>query len=143
MRPFKLDERLLMGIQKIDQQHNQFVDLLNRMVVSLHHPYAEEEMEHLIIELSDFARHHFDTEEELLRDINFPKIRDHSIAHIRFDNKVKIFSDSLLVQNTNFDQFVLFNFKWLEDHIKSFDTDYYRYVTKHNLLDDLKTKFAL
>ena len=143
MQPFKLDERLLMGIQKIDEQHNQFIDLLNRMVVSMHHPYAEEEMEQLIVKLSDFARHHFDTEENLLRDIKFPSLRDHAIAHIRFVDKVGIFSDGLLTQHTNMDQFVLFTFKWLEDHIKSFDTNYYQYVTKHNLLEELKNKFSL
>jgi hemerythrin len=141
MSAFKLSEELILGIQKIDDQHKRFVDMLNRMTIALHHPYPEEEMEHLIPKLSDFSRHHFDTEEGLLREINFPQIRDHSIAHTRFVNKVQIFSDGLLIQHTNMDQFVLFTFKWLQNHIKSFDTDYYRYLTKHNLLERIKAKF--
>ena len=69
------------NVEKIDDQHQNMLELVNNLHSSVEARIDKKELEALLIELVDFTRLHFSTEEQLMKDYNFPELERHHQEH--------------------------------------------------------------
>jgi hemerythrin len=83
--------------------------------------------------LYDYAEHHFSMEEFYMKELEYPGIEEHIIAHNRFRSEL---DDMLQMQHTHDEAFrqVLAEFlrNWLTGHIFGIDKDLEEFVLKSN-----------
>jgi hemerythrin len=85
---FTDNERL--NIQEIDNQHERFTEILNEMYNNLGKERKSTQT-YLLDELHRIVKLHFETEERLMKEYNFPQFFSHKMEHDRFLNKLSQF----------------------------------------------------
>lgn len=68
---------------EIDQQHQQLINIANRLVNLSQNGANEKELMHQLDELLDYIRYHFDSEENLLTKFGYPEVLLHAQEHQR------------------------------------------------------------
>jgi hemerythrin len=125
-----LKKVLWTNIPEIDKQHAQFIMLLEKLEGILKRKYSRDEIEEIVIAISEYARKHFDTEEKYFKKYNYPKSTEHEIEHIKLIEKVNILYDGLLYGNTEPKELLFFLLNWFDDHLKKSDKEYSDYFNK-------------
>ena len=87
---FTEDEKV--NIQKIDEQHERFTEILNEMYNNLGKD-RKTAQNYLLSELERIVKLHFETEEGLMKEYNFPHFFSHKMEHDRFLNKLTQFKE--------------------------------------------------
>jgi hemerythrin-like metal-binding protein len=77
---FELPNDLLIGHMLIDDDHAKLVRLINETGAALQEKQYQESTR-LIMEFIDGMKHHFDTEEAILLETEFPWIDEHIASH--------------------------------------------------------------
>jgi len=77
---FELPNDLLTGHMMIDDDHAKLVRLINDTEKALYNKQYDESTR-LIMEFIDGMKHHFDTEEAILQEANFPWLEEHIASH--------------------------------------------------------------
>lgn len=88
---------LKLGIKKIDQQHRSFFEQRDKFVRSCTELLAKEgdsaatrdEIEELFYFLTDYFKTHFEDEEQLLQEKNYPYYEQHQQRHKKFIEEVQ------------------------------------------------------
>ncbi len=70
--------RYLLGIDRMDETHREFVDLVNRLAVAPKTEFAT-----LFMELQAHTQAHFDQENAWMASYGFPALREHQDDHLR------------------------------------------------------------
>lgn len=111
--------------QGLDDQHKALFEMINTFFLQ------EDELLAISIlsDLSDYMELHFETEENLLKQINYPKYAEHIKQHDALRKKFQL----LLTQLDNYDaekhhKIASFLYKWLASHILKDDMDYKDYA---------------
>ncbi len=137
--PFmKWDERFVIGIKEVDEQHKKLVDLINELYDAVKNPEKSMEViDRVLKELIDYAHYHFSTEEKLMEQYNYPELEMHKKQHNAFKNKVQKFleeRESSPDQKRNLTLEVMKFLKdWLILHIMGVDKKFGPYIiTKMN-----------
>jgi hemerythrin len=79
------------GVSKIDEQHQEFVSLLNELHDSVQREKAGEVISHVLTELQRYVIDHFKTEESWMKLYNFPDIASHKREHLEASQRVSFF----------------------------------------------------
>jgi len=109
------------GNDLMDSHHKQLFYVINEFFKCTKH----EKMLLIFGQLLDYIELHFNVEERMLQEINFPKFDDHVKKHNQLLNKVKILQTKLNNKENNIHQKIaLFLYKWLADHILKSDMEY-------------------
>lgn len=122
------------GVDAIDGQHQHFFTLINTLHAAFHRGEGESELRQTIEELADYAAFHFQSEENLLREIKFPLILNHEDEHARLTAKIQEFRDKL--SSGNFAITVpLMDFmkQWLSGHILGSDKKYAAFIAENHI----------
>lgn len=91
MGDFIWQDRLLIGNQKVDQQHRQLFDLANQLAGSkTHHDLSEN-----IMRLYRHVREHFQAEESVMKDHAYPNYGQHVATHNLMLDKLIEVSDKI------------------------------------------------
>jgi hemerythrin len=78
------DDRLLTGNSTIDGQHQELFRRVNLLIEACHRGEAKEAINEAIGFLEIHIVEHFEAEEKLLRDYNFPDYEEHAKEHSEF-----------------------------------------------------------
>lgn len=122
------------GFELIDEQHKIFVNLLNE----LHEAQTQGTSQHVIKEslakFVDYTHYHFNTEETLFRQYNYPQIEEHLEEHSYFIDKVRLFQlnsqkNDLLISLKTLD----FLKEWTINHILGTDQQFSDFVRSQEL----------
>jgi len=125
------DNKYITGIELIDNQHKQLVDLTNKLYTSCLSGEKEinDIFKNAMSRIVEYVIHHFATELELLKKINFPQYHDHKVKH---DTLIK---EILSAANDYKEgkQFVPNHFvrtlkDWILSHVAVYDKEYALYV---------------
>ncbi len=84
----KFDESLLTGIQDIDIQHKLFFDAINGLE-GLEEKQNADDLWFVVSNIEEYARSHFQTEEEYMRKFMYPDTDEHLDQHREFLGKYK------------------------------------------------------
>jgi hemerythrin len=78
----------LCGVEIIDQQHKEFVDLVNQYNHQLREGMGRHNITNLFVNLAEYSSIHFNTEEELMDSYNYPDQEAHKERHLFFKRTI-------------------------------------------------------
>jgi len=75
----------LLGIKKIDEQHKNLFEIMNKIYFIINEKKDLTEIEYLLLKLEDYAKEHFSLEEKYFEEFDF-ELKEH---HIKFHREFK------------------------------------------------------
>jgi len=143
----KWDEYYKTGIEKIDAQHQKLFELITR-VEQLKSPENKGDNDALIeilVKLNLYAIYHFETEENMLEENQYPASIDHKVEHRAFIEYIEIFSRNSLQQKkeATIESLSVFLKKWITNHIVTSDFDYKDYYKSEIESGSINSKMAV
>ncbi len=134
MDTFAWDKNFVTGIDSIDDQHHQLVDLFNQLNISLFSTHANREK--IIAEaferVVDYTHYHFRDEEQLMMQagVDARHIQTHKALHEQFVDQVKSLWSQRQIISDNPEIFVGFLTAWLGMHILGVDQSLVRQIRR-------------
>jgi hemerythrin len=131
---FSWKEDYSVNIKEIDDQHKKIIEMLNVLYIAFMKKEHQEKLEKIIVELGNYAVYHFATEEKYFREFKFSGKMEHINEHVRFREKVSLFSEEFQ-RNNSVLTFSVINFlkDWLNKHILIDDKKYMKCFSENGL----------
>lgn len=76
------------GHKEIDEQHQKLFEILNDLNDARENGNGQNMLESIFKRLVDYTVYHFSMEENIMNEINYPKVEEHSNAHEEFISKI-------------------------------------------------------
>jgi hemerythrin len=126
METIQWSEKFSVGVEVLDQQHQQIIQVLNRLLST---PEAidtrSETISDTLLAMTRYAQEHFKTEENLMKAYGYPGLEEHRQEHIAYRKKALDFSTATTLGVESVPQIlVTYLFKWWTDHILDEDMKY-------------------
>jgi hemerythrin-like metal-binding protein len=120
---FRWDARFETGIEDIDVQHRQLVDILNRLIEAAGGRVATAALRKGLEALLRYAKHHFECEERLMHEagIEGERAEGHEAAHREFEEFVRASLDQFDRGQLQAEAILDFGVRWLTLHILGTD----------------------
>lgn len=81
MALFEWDQQYSVGIVKIDEQHRRLVDMINELHDAIISAVGEPAVKSILDKLLDYTAYHFESEESLLKEFEYPDMERHKKDH--------------------------------------------------------------
>ena len=121
------DASLETGQTLIDAEHRILVFLFRKLDVAVKTGQSQTTISHIINEVKRFVEFHFVSEENLMRETNYPQLLAHQSQHADLLVELGLLA-SKVVRHLEFPEDLLFFLNnWLLEHIASHD----RHVARH------------
>lgn len=134
MALFKWDDSIIFNIEKIDQQHQQFIKAITRLEKAMLKGESKSVMRDIFGELTVFLTDHFQAEEKIFALITYPDAESHKEEHRGFIQKVNKFKDDFEDEKIGLAVEIMnFMSDWVENHIKYADRKYADLIVKQQL----------
>lgn len=140
------DDKYLIGVKDIDEQHKKIVKVICAFKNSFSDSSVDNvnEMGKIIVFLVKYANYHFQAEEALMERIDYPDLEHHKQVHSELTDELKeVLMKLKTKQSYTPIEFYYFLMKWLTDHIEEDDNkigeyykDYRKHLKKNVILDD-------
>jgi len=123
-----------LNIKEIDDQHEYFVGILDKLYEAIIHNSPREELGQLLKMLTGYAVDHFNTEEKYFAEFNYEGTAEHKIKHQELKDKVLDFQKKF-EENSGDISVDLIDFleDWLVDHLLNLDQKYVECFHQHGL----------
>lgn len=119
------------GIEEIDRQHREYLELLNEYYEVASHSTSATVGNDLAIRLKSYITKHFDYEVSLIKNSGYAEIDQQLIQHEYFQSRVSELEKALAQGNTeSLNSLLLFLRDWFLNHILECDMKYVPYVTR-------------
>ena len=119
---FVWSDGLSVGIQEIDEQHKELVNLLNQLHRAVGEKLGAAAARTVLDELVEYTQAHFMLEESLMRASNYPDFAAHHKSHEGLMSQVRELQDALDVGEAEIGSDLLKFLKgWLVGHINESD----------------------
>jgi hemerythrin-like metal-binding protein len=82
------NDTLLIGVETIDRQHRQLVDILNRLHDALQHGVQPRDITRALSDVKGYTQYHFSAEERLMQESAYPELEAHIQLHRAFQTKL-------------------------------------------------------
>lgn len=118
------------GHKIVDFDHMTLVNITNELFLRVDHGFCDEEIAQTISLLVDYVERHFEREEGLFLNSDYPNAQKHLAMHHDITKTVK---DIATIYKTNPDAINIhevldFLKKWLTNHIMKADVGYIKYL---------------
>ncbi len=135
MALFTWDSRLKTNITVCDEQHQKLISILNDLHEAMRIKKDKELIGKTLTELIDYTIYHFQTEEKLLEEHQFPYLNNHRAEHLNLTNEVKDLKKRYDSGETVLTTEVLSFLKnWVNDHIIGMDKNYTTFLHNKGVL---------
>ncbi len=127
MALFEWDDKYSVGVEEMDEHHKKLMDIINRLHDAMKEGKAQDEMENIIKEMKEYTDYHFEAEEELLEEHDYPerKLGEQEEQHKKYVNKIseymKDYEEDKLTLSMDISNFLK---DWLSNHILEVDMKY-------------------
>lgn len=115
------------GIQEIDDQHKQLIEIISSIERAIKHERGWREIVYGIVDLKIFARRHFEIEEALMRMYGYGEAAKHTEEHQYFFTRLAEI-ESKSIYDLAERELLKFLRDWLKDHILGEDRGYAEYI---------------
>lgn len=117
------------GIDSIDQQHKKLINLINQLQAALVYSTGIEFEREALDELVDYTKTHFEYEEGMLEQNDYPDFEAHKAQHAKMIAKV----EAVLIEyekepDTAMQNAVNYLQDWLINHINGTDKEYSSFI---------------
>ncbi len=116
---FVWDEKYSVNDEEIDQQHKSLFAMGNEI-----HFASLKEKKGLVLQLYKYTLEHFDKEEEHMKKMDFPLLREHTALHGDLISTLNDITADGLQTKREADAFEKFVYRWLSRHIQTEDRKY-------------------
>ena len=117
------------GIEELDEQHKQLVDLLNSLIQSINRGEHDEAVKQALRGMVDYVSYHFAAEEDLMNKVDYPDFESHRKQHNAFVVKITNYLKRMQSgQELSAFELVSFLKTWLLRHIAGSDRNIARYI---------------
>ena len=131
---FEWKEKYVLGIEEIDNQHRNLVDLINRLFAAMQSGAGKDILDETLTGLVDYTRRHFMTEEILMGNYDYPELDEHIVEHHKFTEEISKFQQDYQSGNTGISiQLISYLRNWLDEHICETDHKYGDYLREKGL----------
>jgi hemerythrin len=130
MSPIQWSPSLAVGVPEIDAQHQELFRRAERLIIALRGG-DRAEVTPLVRYLTDYAVEHFAAEERFMREIGFPGLEGHRIAHEVFREEFQAILDDYERKGaTPLVALTLHNWlsDWLRRHVGGLDVEIGRFA---------------
>jgi len=129
------NDKMLLGIPSIDEQHKQLVDMLNELYAGFKAGTAKNVIGPVLDRLIKYTATHFKHEEEIFDETGYPESKHHKMEH---ENLVKRVLEVQAKFNANHESILsqdlmAFLRNWLVDHIMGTDRRYVQHMKAHHV----------
>ncbi len=121
------------GIQEIDEEHQQLFECLDTIMLSLNTPASRTQAAEALDRLERYTQTHFRVEEALMRLFDYPDIDAHKREHTVFVAKIAELRGRIVDEDVS-KAIAAFLTNWLVEHIKRADTAYVAYFRQRSKL---------
>lgn len=118
-------ESLAIGVEAIDNQHKELLLRFDRLLNACQSGQGVAELKKLQIFLEEYVRTHFNDEEALQRQYNFPGYEAHRAEHLYFIEQINKLKSETEEEGVSTHHVIETNnmlLKWLLNHISKVDT---------------------
>lgn len=125
----KWRESYSVGSDEIDNEHKKLVELVNELFFMVRdHKHINESVV-CLDKLTRYTQEHFEHEEQIMEEVDFPSIHEHKAIHASLLSKVNIFKRRIDDQEEMVtEELYLFLREWLLTHILEEDMKYKMHV---------------
>ncbi len=128
------NEGFSVGIRKIDSQHQELIKIINLLVENEDASGHSETIASVLDRMTKYAHYHFETEEALMLDYNYPGYESQRDEHAEFKAKTAKFClDALQRKETLPYEVLSYLRSWLTHHILDSDMKYKPYFTERGV----------
>lgn len=124
MEYFKWNDTYKLNNDQVDNQHQKLFTIANELFST---PLGDK-TNALIMELYKYTRYHFSSEEELMKENNFPLLEEHKKLHGKLIDQLNILSENGISSEDEFTELKLFVWNWLKNHVMIEDNKYRDYI---------------
>lgn len=119
------DDTLDVGVDEMNREHQQLLDLMNKLHDAHNDGRPGREILSILDRLGQATVKHFQDEEAYMERTNYPKFSQHQLIHKDLLTKFGDHSKTIHAANGNIESdFFLFLKLWLAAHIKGIDMQY-------------------
>lgn len=129
---FVWEERYTCGVQEVDNQHEQLVEIYGRLQNALQAGAPHTDLLNNLMEVQDFAEFHFAREETLMLQAGYPGLAQHQQRHAEFLQIVSRGVASMTWQGKPLSQNTLdAMLEWVTTHLPSEDAQMGKFLVTH------------
>ncbi|MCK5720041.1 MAG: hemerythrin family protein [Thiomargarita sp.] len=139
---FEWNEEISVGIQEIDEQHKQLINIINRLYHSIiRQDINKEVVKEILNELVEYTIIHFAVEESLFRIFSYPDYEKHKQQHTELTQQVMDINYKIQNETEELSlELMAFLRKWLKNHIMVSDKRYAPFLIKQGINPTWKKK---
>lgn len=124
LRYFEWTNDLVLGVAKMDDEHQTLVEKINHLILQLDGHHSISEVNSSFGALAQFVIYHFRNEEQYMESIHYPQLASHKKIHERLLTQVTEYKKDLDDNKIQKDKLVGFLKNWLISHIMGVDRQY-------------------
>lgn len=118
MRSLKWSESLGLGAPEVDKQHKVLIGIANKFLLSARKGEGNEAVQKTFAKLRDYTVTHFHEEEQFMRRIEYPGLKNHEVQHALIIQQVKAYQRRLYQgEEASVEEVLDFLKTWLVEHI--------------------------
>ncbi len=113
------------GVEVMDNEHRELIEIINLLYQMQRDKKAYEELKKIYARLLEYTQNHFQHEEKLMMDAEYPGLVEQQENHAEFITKLKEMEEDLLAAKESAAP-VVYKFlrEWWLDHIVGMDKEY-------------------
>jgi hemerythrin len=122
---FKWRPEYSVNIKTIDSQHQELVNILNRLFIAVSKREGDKAIAGILDALVSYTQTHFALEERLMREARYKDIEPHMAEHKKLLEQLdQLARKHMLEEKTIYFEMLTFLKTWLKEHIQGVDTKY-------------------
>lgn len=122
---FKWSSEYSVNIKTIDDQHQELVNILNRLFVAVSKREGNNVIGSILDSLMDYTQTHFTLEERLMKEANYQDFEQHKLEHQKLIEQLDQLSKKYMLEDKPiYFEMLTFLRTWLKEHIMGRDTKY-------------------
>ncbi|MCW8932831.1 MAG: bacteriohemerythrin [Gammaproteobacteria bacterium] len=119
--PLQWEDIYSIDIAEIDEEHNGLLSMLNICIDIANGVDQEHELDDILIELIEHTKFHFQHEEQIFLDCDYPHLLKHKEVHQRLLREVAQFKKEYEQDKLTLESLINFLTSWLKDHMMGMD----------------------
>jgi hemerythrin-like metal-binding protein len=129
MQLLKWSTELELGLEQVDSQHKQLINIINELTIAAEYNQSNSLLLPIVDKLQQYANVHFKAEEDIFTEYNYPGRAEHEAEHATFIDSINyIRRQCEIIDSSMSNRIRDFLLHWFCTHIKVNDKEYKRFM---------------
>ncbi len=129
MKKIKWQDKYLLGDQIIDNEHQIFAHLINKLIMAVNDKKSNKYLERLVLEVQKYGEFHFVSEENYMMDIGYYDLQEHQKQHVLLIEKFSRSQSYIELGEKTYEDFIFFLIDWFRHHTINQDKKIVDFIT--------------